>query len=313
MTYLRFQPLRVSLLAALLLLPLATFAQQTNSLETYKALLQRQEQGLLIQYSNNLSKVIETLKQYGQLDAFLIFDAERKRFSSEQTVPELANMFESYRPQVELYYKSKADLLRKYSTALNGLIKSLMMRNKIDEAKEVQAEIEKTVFLLNTIESDLQKQTAIKPDPPVLSSKTNSSPSPRKTTFRILGSQMDSGTWKPTNVKVQSGDYIQVEAELTDSIKNQKGIGGRFTLRTKSATENPCSFYFNAGSDRGKIERQDFTAEEDSLLVYATENKISLKVTVTIGEKSSDVNTKEFPSGGSIPAPVHNEPSFPGL
>lgn len=175
----------VLILSAVALLENAS-AQQKASLEDYQKSLLQQEQVLLIQYGKDLESTMTALKQKGDLDNFLVFDAERKRFETEQTVPDPLYVFDAFRPTVETYHKSTVSLLKKYVTALDGLMQKLMVANRIEDAKSVKKEKEATLARIARIESKLPQTDPFTSDeatPPNLSDpgKTpGSTPSGRK-------------------------------------------------------------------------------------------------------------------------------------
>jgi hypothetical protein len=140
---------RMTIMLSLFILSVSSgFAQKVVDLAAYKANLQRQEEGLLVQYGKDLDSAMAGLKQKGELDAYLVFAEEKKRFETENTVPFPADTVVACRPTVESYHKYKVELLRKYSTALDGLIQQLMVADKIEEAKETKAEKERAAFML---------------------------------------------------------------------------------------------------------------------------------------------------------------------
>jgi hypothetical protein len=67
-----------------------------------------------VQYGKDLDVTILALKQKGDLDTFLVFDTEKKRFDTERTVPDPADIFDAFRPTVETYHKSTVSLLKKW-------------------------------------------------------------------------------------------------------------------------------------------------------------------------------------------------------
>jgi hypothetical protein len=155
----------VIVLSGILILPLHA-GQAANPLEPYQAALQRQEQGLVVQYGKDLEKIITALKQKGELDAYMVFAEEKKRFAVEKTVPDLIDVPDACRPTVESYHKARVELLKKYTVALDGLIKQLMMSDKIDEAKMVKAEKEHARLLLLGVEAKLPQAEPVRPPVP---------------------------------------------------------------------------------------------------------------------------------------------------
>jgi hypothetical protein len=115
-------------------------AQQTNNFETLKDACQKREQTILAQYGKALEAIMQSLKQRGDLDTYLVVESEKKRFETEQAIPALSDAKDAYRPAVESYFRSKAELMQKYAAALGDLIRQLMLDNKISEAKVVKIE-----------------------------------------------------------------------------------------------------------------------------------------------------------------------------
>jgi len=150
-----FRPLLTAILLLMVLFVPATYAQQTNNLETYKTALKRQEQGLLIQYSNALTSLTKSYKLKGDLETFLIVEAEEKRFDVEKTVLAPADAKDAFRPAVEVYNKASAELLKQYVAALDGLVKKLVIADHIDEAVQAKAEKERAASQLKTAEGML--------------------------------------------------------------------------------------------------------------------------------------------------------------
>lgn len=153
-------------------------AQQANTLESLRtaydkataqiaADTQRQKDDALVQYGKALDTVIASLKQKGDIDSYGVVDAERKRFQSEKVVlanaPDVhfAEAVYAYRTQVQAIEADKDrrmdGLLRQYITALNGLIKDLMAKDKIDDAKTAGDVKKSAEFELAEIESTIPK------------------------------------------------------------------------------------------------------------------------------------------------------------
>jgi hypothetical protein len=182
--------LRAALLAAavsaFVLLPRAANAQQTNSLEaltsSYEmarleigANCQQEMQKALRLYRKALDNLLADSKQKGDLDTYEVAAAEQKRFSAEETVPGVNGCQPAFAGAAQAYHKSIAasDMVRDRETAalqkrqiasLDGLIKQLMLADKIDEARAVKAERENTAAELDKLEATLP--VAAKPPAP---------------------------------------------------------------------------------------------------------------------------------------------------
>jgi len=157
---------RLSVLAVALFAIILSFtpahAQQTNNLETYQVALHRQEAGLLTQYGNALDAQLKSFKQKGDIEQYLVVEAEKKRFDEQQTVRPPVDAEEAFRPMVKAYNKASVDLLKKYIVALDGLIKKLMIADRIEEAKEASVEKSRAVAQLGTAETMLPKTNPVK-------------------------------------------------------------------------------------------------------------------------------------------------------
>ena len=152
---------RATVLAGVLIASIISFsfadAQPANNLETYKEALKHQEAGLLIQYGKALDSLLNSFKQKGDIEKYLVLEAEKKRFDEENTVRPPSEAEEAFRAAVKVYNKASVDLLKKYILALDGLIKNLMMADRIEEAKEAKVEKERAVSQYETAETMLHK------------------------------------------------------------------------------------------------------------------------------------------------------------
>jgi len=106
---------------------------------------------------------VKSYKQKGDLDSVLVLMAEQKRFDTERTVPLPTNTVATYGPAVESYHKATAELMKKYMVALDGLIRQLMIEDKISEAKEAKEEKETAIALLVNSETKVLKTEKIQP------------------------------------------------------------------------------------------------------------------------------------------------------
>ncbi len=164
---------RVSILVfiAYSLLSSVAMAQtiQTNTLDSYRSIrdsalvkiaddTKKKNEDALVQYAKALDAIQAALKQKGDIDSFPVVDAERKRFQSEKTVTtntppvEFAVAVQSYRKQIQDALadrdSQKIDLQKRYIAALNNLIKELMVRNKMEDAKVAGDEKKKAEAML---------------------------------------------------------------------------------------------------------------------------------------------------------------------
>lgn len=158
----RITSLLVVMIAALCVL---SASAQTNSFESLKARYEsaksKIESEAFDAYSNSLVAAMAPLKQKGDLDTFLMIQNELKRLSVERMITS-----SNVQPEVVSVISKKIDtdenqkiatLTKQYVQYLEGLIKQLMSADKIEDAKEVKAELEKVKFLLADLESKLPK------------------------------------------------------------------------------------------------------------------------------------------------------------
>lgn len=129
---------------------------QTNTLDRYRATYettaakitsetQQKKADALVQYGKLLDTAMTILKQKGDIDAYGVVSAEAKRFATDKTV--LTSATEPYiSAAVARYQKQIAEadaeqtrrqtaLLKKYIVVLNGLVRELMAKDKLDDAK----------------------------------------------------------------------------------------------------------------------------------------------------------------------------------
>jgi hypothetical protein len=173
----RFLPAVVSVI---LFFPCLSLAGQTNTLESLKATYDKESQSLttaheqsnedaLKQYGKAVEDLLATLKQKGDLDGYLVVEAERKRFRAEGTAPTTpAPVLQAL---AEAYEKAASDagsdlarqtvgLKRNYVAALDGQIKELVKAGKIPDAGAVKTERDRVAFELADLESHLPQEPA---------------------------------------------------------------------------------------------------------------------------------------------------------
>lgn len=169
------------LLLAVLAAPLATLAQQTNSLETLvasfgeakakiDAAAEQQKKDALVAYTQALDALMKASKAKGDLDGFLALETEKKRLDADQAVLPMGDdkIPKAAAEAVGRHHKTVAavdedtarrtgDLLRRYVAALDALVKRLTKEDKIAEAKTAKDEKGKAEFMLAEAESRLPK------------------------------------------------------------------------------------------------------------------------------------------------------------
>ena len=138
----------------------------TNAVAKIVTDTQKQKDDALAQYGKNLVTVQIALKQKGDIDNYMVVDQEVKRFQTEKTVMTNASILlmetvNSYQKQVKAADLDsdhrKVDLLKRYISALGNLVKDLMAKDKLDDAKVVGDEKKAVEFMLADLASDLPK------------------------------------------------------------------------------------------------------------------------------------------------------------
>ena len=137
------------------------YAQQTNTLDTYRQSFDKQHQILLNQYASGLNTVMVALKKKGDLDNVLILQVEIDRYTKTKTVQVLTSTKDLFRPVSESYYQSMEKLLDRYISALNDLIKKEVASDHIEEAKTIKDEKDKVASMFGDIKSMLETDSAI--------------------------------------------------------------------------------------------------------------------------------------------------------
>jgi hypothetical protein len=141
-------------------------AQQPPTLATYQQSYAKQEQAIVAKYGTTLTTRMAELKKKGDLDGYLLLQAEEKRFQEEKRVPVPKEANQTVRPLTEAHFQELATLLDKYIKALDGLMKSETAADRIESAKSVKAEKEKATTLLEDVKSKLPaKEEAKDPIP----------------------------------------------------------------------------------------------------------------------------------------------------
>ena len=167
------------LLLSFALFPFQTgFAQQTNTaLSYYKAAYGKTRTSIALaheeqkadaqkQYGKTLDILMDALKKKGDLDSFLLVQAESKRFGEKKNALEpadapgiLAAPITDYLNKIKAIALDEdvqtAKLLKQYGEALDELIKKAMMSGNIDEAKTIKEEKDRALLVLNDLESRL--------------------------------------------------------------------------------------------------------------------------------------------------------------
>jgi len=119
------------------------------------ALLQQtyasKQKNLLAQYGKSLDAEMTLLKNKGDLDNFLVFQAERERLNKEASVPLPKESPAPFMALSKAHYQNVGQLMRQYIQALDDFIKNEVMAGRIEAAKEAKAEKDKAALLLEQI------------------------------------------------------------------------------------------------------------------------------------------------------------------
>ena len=146
----------------------------TNSLDHLRAVYdataaqiaadaRQQKDAALAQYGKSIEAARQRLKQEGDLDGYVAAEQEIKRFQAEKTLPPssphpliteaiFACEKQTAAADAEAARRTSV-LLRQYIAALSGLIKELMVQDKLDEAKTVAGVKHAAEFTLADLES----------------------------------------------------------------------------------------------------------------------------------------------------------------
>jgi len=139
-------------------------AQQTNVLDTVRQSFEMQQQAISAQYGKKLGAIMDDAKRAGDLDKLLMIQDEQKRFNTEKTVPLPADAKDVFLPASKAYYRTMADLLTRYVSTLDQLIKEQVRASKIEEAKALKAEKDSVSVLLADMQTKLpEKEISINP------------------------------------------------------------------------------------------------------------------------------------------------------
>lgn len=177
------------------------YAQQAaDTLRLYQQSCTKQEQAILAKYGTTLATRMADLKKKGDLDGFLLLQAEEKRFQEEKRVAAPKEANEAFRPLAEAHFQEITTLLEKYIKALDGLIKSETAADRIESAKAVKAEKDKAVSIL----ADIQKKS------PASAGATNKIRKDEDKSVVLPQSQK-------TNVLAPSNGELQIKAYIDGS------------------------------------------------------------------------------------------------
>jgi len=142
---------------------------QDYSLDLYKKTYEQKQQALVAQYGKDLDAGLLDLKKKGDLDNYLLLEAEKKRFDAEKRVTDLAAAKEPYRSATVAYGQALVLLQEQYVKALDEYVKKSLIANRIDEAKTAKAAKDEVAAALaglkETLPAQLSKPVAVATEP----------------------------------------------------------------------------------------------------------------------------------------------------
>jgi hypothetical protein len=132
----------------------------------------KKKDAALIQYGKALDGILTTLKQKGDIESYPVVADEQKRFKTDKTVSttntpphQFAEAVTAYRKQIQDAQaerdRQKITLLKQYVAALGTLIKDLMSKNNIEDAKAAGDEKKTAEFVLADMESRQPKSASV--------------------------------------------------------------------------------------------------------------------------------------------------------
>lgn len=132
-------------------------------------------------YGANLAKIAEACRQAGDLDGFVLADAERKRYEQEKTVPsgdqqglhplaaKAATLYEKVVADAGLdRQKSLVALLAKHVASVKDLVKRLVQAGQIEDAKVAGEEQKRAEFAFTEEKAKLPAPTPAAPVQPAV-------------------------------------------------------------------------------------------------------------------------------------------------
>ncbi len=208
------------------------------------------QQALKRDYPQILAGLQTRMQQAGNLDGWTAVNAEIKRFSAEQTVPEasaaalpadLLTLQARYRATRDDIVRERTtktmDLVTRYLARLDDLKRNLTIAGKVDEALAVNAEIArvKTSPAVTAAEFDMAAMAGGKQPAPAVAPTPKETAQPKKTTPRAT---MDIGALNlPSGVKMydRSPPASPIAGSILKSLPLSPTELGR-TKRTLSVT-----------------------------------------------------------------------------
>lgn len=131
---------------------------QDYSLDSFKRTYEQKQQALVAQYGKDLDAGLLDLKKKGDLDNYLLLEAEKKLFDAEKRVKDLTAAKEPYRSATVAYGQAMALLQEQYIKALDEQIKKNLIANRIEEAKAAKAAKDEVAASLAGLKDTLPAQ-----------------------------------------------------------------------------------------------------------------------------------------------------------
>jgi hypothetical protein len=267
-----------SMIVVIVILVGATvMAQQTNTLDMYRQLYDRQEQSILTQYGKTLNSVMADLKKRGDLDNVLILQTEKKRFDTDKSVPSPTDAKDSFRPATEAYCQAMVALMDKYVIALDGLIRQEVVADRIEQAKVVKTEKDTIAFMLAELQTRLPvKAAAAKPktEAPANAMSSQSVFRPKTYTDETRGF---AGGRETHNVYTFNLDAVGRKATLRFWASGDKGTSTFGTVSVTPPEQKEAIIVY-------KWQPEDFKVAADSVSSYVKLKAITCDISRLVKE-----------------------------
>lgn len=154
------------MILGVLLLNAVVVAQQPPSLQVLQQTYETRQKTLVTQYGKSLDMELAMLKKKGDLDNFLLVQAEAERLSKESSVPIPKEAKAAFQELCATHYQRLVLLTRQYLQALDSLIKAELIAGRIESAKDAKAEKEKITARLDAMDMPVEEVAApVKPKP----------------------------------------------------------------------------------------------------------------------------------------------------
>ena len=147
-------------LGILLLNTFVGVAQQPPSLQVLQQTYETRQKTLVAQYAKSLDAELAALKKKGDLDNYLLVQAEAERLSKESSVPLPKDAKAAFKELCTAHYQRWALLTRQYLQALDALIKAELIAGRIESAKESKTEKEKISACLEAMDIPAEEVAA---------------------------------------------------------------------------------------------------------------------------------------------------------